>query len=287
MIKTGIESVAYVRYGEDEVAGLAKAKSHGYDCLDYGELAGAGSPLFALSQAEFETYLTWLKTRANENGICFNQTHGLWFMDDKDEVERKSNIAYYKRQIEGCALLGCPNLVIHTCLPGGWNGGRQAETQMVFDENVKVIEAILPTAKQFGVTICVENLPFRSFSLSPAREVKKLVRFIDDNNVKICLDTGHANCVGENAYETVKLLGDDLACLHVHDNAGGADDRHYIPYQGTIDWEGFATALNEIGYTGVMSLETNIKNTTPEPMKEQMQRALAQMARYLASRVGV
>lgn len=284
MLKTGIESVAYFRYGENEVVGLAKAKAHGYDCLDYADLAGAGSPLFKLSATEFERYLTWLKAKADENGIWFNQAHGLWFMDDKDEAERKSNIEYYKKEIEGCAYLGCPNLVIHTCLPGGWNGGRAGETQMVFDENVKVIEAILPTAKEFGVTICVENLPFKGFSLSPARAVKELVRFIDDKNVKICLDTGHAHDLNEKPYETVKLLGDDLVCMHVHDNTSG--DRHYIPYQGAIDWDGFTRALGEIGYQGVMSLETVISDKMPEPMREGMQRSLAQIARYLAEKVG-
>jgi sugar phosphate isomerase/epimerase len=177
-------------------------------------------------------------------------------------------------------------LVIHTCSPGGWARSGQVDAQVVFEENVKVIEAILPTAKEYAVTICVENLPFRGFSLAPAKEVKKLVRFIDDSNVKICFDTGHANCLGEKAYDTVKLLGNDLACLHVHDNTGGADDRHYIPYQGTIDWQGFTNALGEIGFAGVMSLETIIKRQTPEPMKEQMQRALAQIARHLASKVG-
>ena len=45
MLKTGIESTAY--FGVDDYEqGLKKAKSHGFDCVDYQDMASPSSVLF-------------------------------------------------------------------------------------------------------------------------------------------------------------------------------------------------------------------------------------------------
>ena len=62
----------------------------------------------------------------------------------------------------------------------------------------------------------------------------------------------------------VRLCGDKLACLHVHDNPGYADF-HAIPFtRGNIDWRGFRDALKEIGYKAPLVLETNIRDDMPK-----------------------
>lgn len=285
MLKIGIESVGYFKYKENEAMGLEKAKSHGYDCLDYGDFTSPTSPLLNLPMKDYEKYLVGLKNEADRIGIEFNQAHGLWLMDEKDLAERKSNIEYYKKQIVGCAALGCHNLVIHPCCPGGWVWtGERDDKQLTLEGNLQVVESTLPIAKEHNVVICLENLPFQYYSLASTSAVKELVRLIDDKNVKICFDTGHSNCMKEDIYETVKLIGDDLACLHIHDDKN-RQDRHMIPFFGDIDWEGFTKGLKEISFNGVISLETVISPKLPEPMRETMQRSLAGVARYLASKV--
>ena len=89
----------------------------------------------------------------------------------------------------------------------------------------------------------------------------------------------------EDIYESIKVLGDDLKTLHIHDNYAGADDRHYIPFRGTIDWDKFIQGLNEIGYKGSINLEVVIPRAVPDPMKEQLQLGLAGIAKYFAERV--
>ncbi|MBR1866978.1 MAG: sugar phosphate isomerase/epimerase [Clostridia bacterium] len=283
MIKTGIESVGYFTFG-DEKEGLEKAKAHGYDCLDYGGICADSSPLFTYSEENYEKYLVDLGNTAKRIGIEFFQAHGLWPKDDTTEELRERSITYYEKQIRGCAFLGCERLVIHTCMPDGW--APEKDEKVTFEENVKVLERLLPTAEKYGVKICVENLPFWHLSMARTEAVKKLVRAVDSKYAKICLDTGHANVMKENIYESVKTAGSDLEVLHVHDNTGSREDRHYIPYQGNIDWEGFVKGLNEIGYRGCMSLETVIAPRMPEPMREEMRIALAKIARHLASKVG-
>ena len=99
--------------------------------------------------------------------------------------------------------------------------------------------------------------------------------------IKACLDTGHFEAVGKDIYGAIRLLDRHLVALHVHDSAFG-QDRHAPPFQALVDWHGFCQGLKDIGFSGVISLETMICSGTPQPMLDQMQRALAGIARYLA-----
>ena len=285
MLRTGIASSAYFSYKNGEIIGLKRAKEHGYDCLDYRDFTSAESRLLNEDMAEYERYLSWLKGEADKVGIVFHQAHGLWWMDEKDLEERKSNIAFYKKQIIGCSILGCPNLVIHPCYPGGWSWGSRPENpQTTIEGNLAVIEAILPTAKEYGVTICLENMPFDHYSLSDIRALKELVRMVNDEHVKICFDTGHSCCRQEDICESIKIIGDDLACLHVHDDKK-RQDNHLFPYLGDVDWSAFIKGLREIQFKGVISLETEIPEKMPEPMREVMEKALSGIARYISMQV--
>ena len=65
----------------------------------------------------------------------------------------------------------------------------------------------------------------------------------------------------------------------------GKEDEHLIPGDGIIDWDGFAEALKEIGYSGVASLETSAKNAGhPESEWDKRERRLADWVRNLADR---
>ena len=174
-------------------------------------------------------------------------------------------------------------MVIHPFLPFGW--GAEIDKDKIWDVNVELFGKLLPIAIDCGVTICAENQPFTAIEMSTVAGVKELVRAIDSPNLKVCFDTGHANVFHDDIAKDVRLLGDDLACLHVHDNKGNWD-QHLIPYQGNIDWDGFLSALTEIGYKGTFSLETYISPKTPEPIREKMRADLALLAQNMAARIG-
>ena len=140
-------------------------------------------------------------------------------------------------------------------------------------------------SERYGVITCVENLPFKAVEISTVESVKALVREINHPNLKICFDTGHANVFHDDIAEDVRLLGDDLATLHIHDNKGNWD-QHLIPYMGNIQWGEFLSALQEIGYKGAFTLETMISPSMPSPIKEEMQVSLSRLARQMADKIG-
>lgn len=281
MLKTCIESDAYMG-GYDYEEGFGTLKSHGYDAIDYQGFFIDFEPYNNYSDEEYLDYLRKFKKAADDNGVDIFQVHGInplkEFMQEYPAVDEK-----FERQLITCKELGSKYLIIHPYTDGYVY---LAESHArIYEKNKNALKVMLPVAKKYGVTICLENLPFRWHEMCRVTEIKRLVRDIDDENLKVCLDTGHANVMKEDIYSSIKLLGDDLKTIHVHDNFGGADDRHYIPFRGTIDWDAFIKGLNEIGFNGCMNLETAISRKTPEPMRSQLQKGLYAIAKYLADRV--
>ncbi|MBE5746992.1 MAG: sugar phosphate isomerase/epimerase [Clostridiales bacterium] len=285
MLKTGIISDAYFSFDNFE-KGMPVMKAHGYDGIDYQGLGSMkNSPLYKMSDEEFKTYLTDLNACAKRNGLVIYQLHGTWpHVDDLTDEGRAQTVEYFKKCILGAKYLGCPKVIVHPLMPSLYWGEPFVEEQD-FAVNKKMLTALAPVAREHGVTVCLENMPFPKCSaFSYVKNVKKLLAEIGDEYIKACLDTGHFNVEKGDIYEAVTLLGDDLAALHIHDDRNG-QDRHLLPFQGDIDWDGFIRGLREISYKGVISLETNIRKNTPQPMRERMEIELANIARYIANEV--
>ena len=61
------------------------------------------------------------------------------------------------------------------------------------------------------------------FPKLPLAHVSQIIDFVDSlgrENLKVCLDTGHANVCGTKIEESIRALGDRLAVFHIHDNDG-------------------------------------------------------------------
>ena len=281
-MKIGLESCAYFGlYDYDE--GFKKLKDHGYSCIDYAELCKRHSDLYKFSEDKYRGFLTDIGESADKHGVEITQLHGLWATDDKTRAQREESISFFIKEIEGAHYMGCKNVVVHPFLPFGW--GAEIDKDKIWDVNIDLFTRLLEHAEKWGVNVCAENQPFTAIEMSTVKAVKRLVREINHPNFKVCLDTGHANVFHDDIAEDVRLLGDDLATLHVHDNKGNWD-QHLIPYLGNIKWEEFLTALKEIGYQGAFTLETMISTAMPDPIKEEMQRSLAKLARQMADKIG-
>ena len=285
MLKTGIISDAYFTFDNYE-QGMPVMKAHGYDSIDYQGFGSIkNSPLYKMSDGEFERYLTHLKDCAKANGLGIHQLHGAWpHVNDRTLEGRKQTIEYFKRDIIGAKLLGCPRVVVHPCMPK-LGTGIPFDEREDFEANAFLLESLAPVAKENGVTVCFENMPFPLWSnYSFVKNVKKLLTHINSEYIKACLDTGHFNVEKGDIHEAICLLGNDLSTLHIHDDRYG-QDRHLIPFQGELDWEGFIHGLRDVSYKGVISIETQIQPKTPEPMKEQMEIQLANIAKYFAEQL--
>lgn len=123
-------------------------------------------------------------------------------------------------------------------------------------------------------------MPMPDFSLASPEKVLEIVNELNDDNLRICLDTGHANVLGLDVAEEVYKIKDKLQVLHVHDNNYKLD-MHLLPYCGTISWEKFGMALNNIGFNGAFSFEVVPPTTLPDDLFERAGKLLCDTAKYI------
>ena len=280
MLKIGIRSDAYFGFDNYE-EGMRLMKEHGYDGFDFQGLDSVpNSPLYKMSDEEMKAYLTKVKLCAKEVGLEIYQLHGaLPCADFATEEGCQKQIECFKKSIIGAKYLGCPQIVVHPFMPGLETNSPSKEELPL---NVRLWKQVASFAREHGIVVCIENVAAPNGTLmSYIENIKWVLDEVGDEYIKACLDTGHFEAVGTDICGAICLLGKHLSTLHIHDSAFG-QDRHALPFQALVDWKGFTRGLKEIGFDGVISLETMICSGTPQPMLDQMQRALAGIARYLA-----
>lgn len=236
--------------------GAKRMRLHGYDCVDYSYFSDTDTEFFRLDEKEFQKWIVTQRGILEAEGITIYQTHGPWrYPPDDTTIEvRKERFDAMSKAIRGSAYLGAKTMVIHPIMPFG---ARSAENpEEVKKINFEFMNALCDVAKEYGIIISYENMPFPLFPIHTAVEIADFARMMNRDNFKVCLDTGHTVRCGDDLAEAVRYIGKDLLCsMHVHDNYGD-HDTHNLPGDGIIDWDAFAKALADIRFDGVLSLET-------------------------------
>ncbi|MBR4768165.1 MAG: sugar phosphate isomerase/epimerase [Lachnospiraceae bacterium] len=217
------------------------------------------------SDLEVAEYFKPWKIAADAVGIKNYQGHAPF--PSLNQAERDDEYDAYlmdvlRKTIIGAAVADCHNLVIH-----GFYYKYEAMTSFEedYERNLERYLSLAKTAKENGVTICVENLCQHKGDIDYANFLNNgmtAARFIDDLNREagsrvfgFCLDVGHAILGAQDPKNFVISLGDRLQCLHVHDN-NKLTDQHLAPFMGVLDWDRFLEGLKEIRYNKTLSFET-------------------------------
>jgi sugar phosphate isomerase/epimerase len=168
-------------------------------------------------------------------------------------------------------------LVTHVGLPRSQQFDAPADVR---GAAVRSIEELQRVAAPLGVRIAVEVIPNE---LSRAGSLVHLVENdldeLEGNDIGICLDFGHAHMSGD-VLDAIDTVSEHVITTHVHDNRGRNDD-HLVPFEGTIDWPSALTAVQKVGYDGVLLFEVashgSAKATLAKAKKarERMERMLA------------
>ena len=283
MMKTGNmltrKGSGYGRWGE---ARYEKMKEHGYDCADYN-MADTNDEVYTLPEKEAKALLCAEAELARKAGIEISQVHGPWRWPARDfeEEDRKERMEKMKKSIRYTAVLGCKYWVIHPIMPFGVCEKDTEEAQKTWDMNIEFMSELLKEAKEVGVIICFENMPMLQFSLAKPDKILEFVKTINDDNFKICLDTGHVSVFEELSLgEEVRKMGNEIRALHIHDNRYSCD-LHLPPYYGIINWGEFKKALKDIGFNGTFSFETLPPDKLLEGVYEEYCRMYAKLAKEM------
>ena len=285
-------------------AGFAFIKNCGFDTLDLNMdhalnpgliEKGVSTEFSDRSLEQMLEYYRPVKEAAEKHGITIAMAHAIFPLHSiKCPEFDEYLVELLIKQFAVCGYLGIPNLVVHPIT--------LADRKLEWEMNMKLYPALIPYAKKYGVTICLENMFAWIGSHGVRRacaDADEACRYIDTlNNMAgedlfgFCYDVGHANLLGCNIYEDLKTLGKRVTVLHIHENDGWMD-RHCIPYtykaagnKMNTDWEGFLNGLKEIGYEGPLNFETfaSLKEVPTELVPE-MLKLINSIGKYFRSRL--
>lgn len=299
------QSVAYTaeRMQEMKTAGFEAVDFQLCHFFTYGQIQHqhAHSEFFDRSLEELYAYFTPHKQLAEENGLTFGQTHAIFpaYVYGADDAYNEYLIEVVKKNIAITAFLGCKCMVLHpwTLVERGVGETKQLE----YEINKKLYAALIPTAKQYGVKVLLENMFERDMQQrkcydGSCEDPLEAVQYIDELNAMageeifgFCLDSGHAVLCGKNLYDVVTTLGSRIKALHLHDVLGVLDD-HMAPFTGISRWDFLIKALGEVGYSGTINFETSSYNascgyTVPDEVRAIILRYIADIGHYFANQL--
>lgn len=169
-----------------------------------------------------------------------------------EEIYTKSMLSF-RKEIEQCAVLGIPYLVIHS---GSYKGGTYQEG---FEKYVESIQKGIDFGKR-SVTILVENSAGGGKTLTGNFvNIQLILEEINDSKVKVCFDTCHAFAAGYDIShhsgvsnfitEIETTIGmKSIAIVHANDSkaeVGTNRDLHEHLGLGQIGEIGFVELIND------------------------------------------
>ncbi len=263
-----------------------KLKEFGYSCVDCG--LTFRNAVLEMDAEERKKLLMRERELAEEAGLRIHQAHGPFFSLERalTEEENAGLLEKMKIAIECCTYLGCEYLVVHPFMPNGWSDRGTEIAKDTFEKNVSYLRTLSDYAEPYGIILCLETMPCIGFCISTPEEVTAVVKEVNRDNVKICLDTGHVTAFSSRLQtgREMRKCGDLIKVLHVHDNYGSTD-QHNLTGMGMIQWWDVMAALREINFDGVFSLELNFPDGFSESVFEQYCRLAFNMANEIANGV--
>ena len=240
--------------------------------------------------------LTPYKKAAEKYGLSNFMAHApfpVWTSDEAYDEKLWEILSWY---VHGCDAIGCRTLVVH---PVTTRLVCPLTREEEIEKSLQLYRKLAPAAKQYGVTVCTENM-FRNVKSvkhtkvyeSMCADIPEACAMLDRLNGEageerfgFCLDTGHLLLLGKDVARAISQLGSRLKALHIHDNDGNTD-QHLLPYMGIQNWEHFLDGVAASDYQGVLNFETDGLDAHVDPaLYPATLRYLAEIGRVFASRI--
>lgn len=253
---------------------------------------------FDKSLDELYAYYKPLKDALKKYDVFISQMHGIFQLYYPGEDLKNDYLTEVtEKMIAVCKYMDCPAIVIHP-----WSGPNihKAEEKQ---RNMEMYRRLIPSAKKYGVTVCLENLNQKygvecyEGGCADAFEARDLIDTLNaeagEEVFGFCLDTGHIRITRRNLYQFITTLGSRIKLLHIHDNDGVCDS-HMLPYtqmertgtKTSTDWEMFLKGLSEIGFEGTLSFECSKGiRTPPIELRKALLRFLVEIGKYFRKRI--
>jgi len=221
-----------------------KIKQAGFDVIEID-----GGDLYEMSDEEIDK----LRAALTELGLEVSVNNGtapeVDPSSDSPEI-REAGIVYLEELLNKMHRLGSKVLIgaLVTTWPVDWN--EEHDKEKTWGYAVESLREVCKTAEQLEITMNIEILNrFESFLINDVAECLKFIEEVGSPNVKLLVDTFHANIEEDNMVEAIRKAGKNLGHMHL----GEANRK--LPGLGTIPWKEIGQALREIDFKGYLVIE--------------------------------
>ena len=301
-MKISVSTFGAFTLGIDE--GLRAIAEAGFDAIDLGldsvfaqkDTIDEAYEAYLLDEKRIRETINAVKEGLKKYGLTIGQAHAPNAYVPRKPKETEIMRKCVEKCFAICEELDCRHLVIHPICDGSARYPSLTKEDEI-RENMAYFSSIIPLLKKHNVVCCLENAYSLDWGTKKAyacacSDMAEANRYIDDLNAlagekrfAFCLDTGHALMIGTDIYNAIKMLGDRLEILHVHDNDGYLDE-HTATFLGVCNWGRFIKGLREFGYKGNINMETSsFVQLFPKELVPAALKLLAAEADYFRTKV--
>ena len=275
--------------GESLIHAMRLCKAAGFEHLDlhFGHQGQEGYPL-ALD--DWEKWVDQVGEEAARLGVDFLQAHAFHYRT-RQSTGPLENRPWYEERMRRSVLaaekLGVKWLVQH---PSDFDAAPDYDFEKTRRFNIEYWSPFVDLAERRRVGVAFENLYLSGHHRRYCSEVEELIDFIDVFSgaaVGACWDTGHAAVAQQDQPRAIRMLGDRLKALHIHDNHGQPKgDEHLLPYRGTLPWDEICRALADIRYDWNFSFEVKRESRDlPAFLCGDVLKTMRRLGEYMVGRI--
>lgn len=194
--------------------------------------------------------------------VPYRGCNALWSTDDGERIDVVNR---HIRWIEDCARHAIPRMVMHVTL-----GTR---TPLDSEKGIDSIRRLVDAAETNSVTLAIEN------TRSP-QHIDTLLQEIGSPSLGLCYDSSHDFLYSPEPISLLQTWTSRLQALHLSDTDGKLD-RHWLPGDGSVNFEGLRPYLAQAADDVPLMLEV-VARDTAESCEKFLLRARESLAKHCA-----
>jgi D-psicose/D-tagatose/L-ribulose 3-epimerase len=244
MITYGINTFSWVSpFRTKDLHLLAKGKSMGFDVVEL--------PVEAETDIDYAQAAEAYKRSGLQCVVCAvmgasrDPAH-------EDQTVQRGGVAYLKHLVDAVSTMGGRLVAgpLYSAVGRQWQATAD-QRRRDLERCAKNLKEVARYAQDKGVTLAVEPLNrFETSFINLTEQAVELLRLVDSPNLKLMMDTFHANIEEKSLGRAIETAGRDLVHLHANENDRGT------PGSGHVPWGEIASALKKVKFSGTLTIES-------------------------------
>lgn len=227
---------------------LELCEKHGYDLIEIRTMDKLKDYLENHTVEDLANYFKTHKIKP----YAFNT---LVFFNNRDEAGYKEIKEEFEYLCEVGQKIGCNTIIAVPLVTT-----EKITMAKIKESCVKVLNELADIGEKYGIRISVEFLGHPQATVNTFAQAYDIIQTVNRDNVGITIDCFHFHGMGSRIEDLRKADGSKIFVVHINDTEDFpigilTDEDRLWPGEGAIDLDGIFSALKEIGYSEMASVE--------------------------------